>query len=74
MAKIFDEYGRLIQIKEEDKEIWRADNNVKRDKISEDSKRELDEAIQNGDTDLFMRRVFEILTGQTPTEFRSSTE
>ena len=72
MSRRFDDEGRLLEVQKNGQTLWKADDNVQRDKISNASKQELLEAVSNKEGDTFRRRVFEILTGETPTEARES--
>jgi hypothetical protein len=65
-TKVFDETGeRVVEIQEDGEIVWTEDDSVRRDKISDQSKKDLIQDIENGDLEAYARKTFEILTGET---------
>ena len=63
--------GRTVKIyNEKGEKIYDENFFVQRDKISDDSKQELVNAIEALDGDQFRRIILEILTGQTVEEIK----
>lgn len=67
-TKVKDEDGQLVEVQKNGETIWRKDQELNRDKISEASRQALLDAVVNQNGDKFRRHVFEILTGQTVEE------
>jgi len=56
--------GKLVEIQKSGKTIWKNEDYIQRNKISQQSIDKLIDAYSNSNTDKFMADVFEILTGQ----------
>ena len=65
--KAEDENGRLLKIYDEEtgEPVWKDKDYVQRPKISDKSKQEMIDAIQNQNWEKLAKIQFEILTGQT---------
>lgn len=68
-TKVYDQTGqRIVEIQENGQTVWTEDDSVRRDKISDQSRKELIKDIENGDLEAYARKTFEILTGKTVEE------